>query len=338
MINTHSKLLELIGLITDEPILGLDTEFVRRNTYYPILCLIQLSTPTQQYAVDVLAIEDLSPLFDKLYDHNTTWIVHSASQDLEALHDLSQRLPKNLFDTQTACNLLGYAPQISYQALCKTLLNIDIDKTHTCFDWQKRPLPTEVLDYALNDVKHLFTLYHKLKQQLTDANKQAWLLEETQYLINQFTHSPPFDTQWQKLSGINKLPKQYYPQAQQLSAWRLQTAIKHNKPKKWIIDDLVILNLAQNKTQLFKQWQADFKQFAQKNPLADSLSLESKKLTPSEQKQYKSLRLKLEKIANKSRLSTQIISNKNTLIQLIKGNTNTRLHQGWRYTLLQDLL
>ena len=338
MITTQAQLKTLLDTIKDEPLLALDTEFIRRDTYYPILCLIQLATPKHQFIIDALTLSDLTLLFDKLYDRKTKWIVHASTQDIQALQQLSNQVPKLLFDTQIASDLLNNQAQISYQNLCGQLLNVEIDKTHTCFNWQIRPLPVVVIDYALNDVKYLFDLYHQLNTQLNRQKRLEWMQEEINHLLHKMSHPDLPQHQWKKLSGISKLTKEYYPKAQQLTAWREITAIIHNKPKQWILSDKTLYAIITGQNQLPKKWQTDFLKFKQKNPLSNQLKLMNSKLNASEQKYYKTLKTYINTVAKQYRINPQIMANKKTLIKLIKGQTDTLLHQGWRYQILKEYL
>ncbi|MBT5286949.1 MAG: ribonuclease D, partial [Candidatus Thioglobus sp.] len=159
MIQTPTQLRDFLHSIKDETELAIDTEFKRVNTYYPVLCLVQIATKKNTDCIDVLALDDLNPLFDKLYQDDCLWIVHSARQDIEALHYLSKQLPKQLFDTQIAASLVNYPAQISYQALTESLQNVHLEKAYTRLDWTIRPLPDEAIEYALDDVRYLLKNY-----------------------------------------------------------------------------------------------------------------------------------------------------------------------------------
>ena len=150
----------------NESILGIDTEFRRIDSYSPELCLVQIASKNHLECIDILSINNLEPLFDKLYDGKTLWVIHSARQDIEALYYLSNRIPSLLFDTQIGASFLNYPIQVSYQVITEKLQNIFLEKKFTRFDWRKRPLPNDVLKYALDDVKYLLPNYRILKKEL----------------------------------------------------------------------------------------------------------------------------------------------------------------------------
>ena len=171
MIKTKAQLVRYLKTINNTYRLAIDTEFKRINTYYPELCLVQIATTHSTECIDVLSIKDLEPLFEKIYHINPEWVVHSARQDIEAIYHLSKRIPSSLFDTQIAASLLNYPLQISYQALTEILQDIHLDKSFTRFDWTTRPLPANVVEYALDDVRYLLPNFEKLKHELTISKK-----------------------------------------------------------------------------------------------------------------------------------------------------------------------
>ena len=144
-------------------------------------------------------------LFVKLYDKKTKWIVHSARQDVEALFYLSSRIPSAIFDTQIAASFLNYPLQISYQSLTESLQNVRLEKKFTRFDWKKRPLPTDVLQYAIDDVRYLIPIFNQLSNELIKQNKLDWTEEECRFLLNKETYSPNLKQIIKKIKGISKL-------------------------------------------------------------------------------------------------------------------------------------
>ena len=117
MITSESQLNKYLQSIQNDSLLAIDTEFRRIDSYFPELCLIQIAAGNYLECIDVLAIKNLEPLFEKLYDSKTIWVIHSARQDIEALYYLSQRIPHTIFDTQIAASLLNYPLQVSYQGI-----------------------------------------------------------------------------------------------------------------------------------------------------------------------------------------------------------------------------
>ena len=151
--------------------LALDTEFIREKTYFPRLCLLQISDGETSACIDPLAVADLSPLLEVLFDTRITKVFHAAGQDLEIFYNEWQRLPLPLFDTQPAAALLGYGEQIGYAGLIQKTLDIDLPKDHSRTDWARRPLGKEQLRYALDDVIYLGQAYQKILRKLEQLGR-----------------------------------------------------------------------------------------------------------------------------------------------------------------------
>lgn len=143
--------------IAAEQLLGVDTEFMRETTFFPELCLLQLATPEKIFCADPLGVAetdtDLAAFWQTLA--NRRWVVHSARQDMEVLYLTAGLMPREIFDTQVAAALLGFAPQLGYAAMVAELFGVVLAKSHTRADWRRRPLPREFLEYAAEDVEHL---------------------------------------------------------------------------------------------------------------------------------------------------------------------------------------
>ena len=244
MIETDNQLSLYLDHIKDETLLAIDTEFRRVDSYFPELCLIQIATKDKLECIDVLSLDNLEPLFLKLYDKKTKWIVHSARQDIEALYSLSNRIPRAIFDTQIAASFLNYPLQISYQSLTESLEGVRLEKKFTRFDWKKRPLPADVLQYALDDVKYLMPIFNKLSKELIEHGKLEWVEEDCQFLLKKETYSPNLQQIIKKTKGISKISKKHTDMAINLIVWRESIAQKKNKPRKWIMSDEKIINYA----------------------------------------------------------------------------------------------
>ncbi|MDC0239580.1 ribonuclease D [Candidatus Thioglobus sp.] len=333
MIQTKPQLERHLKKINSESRLAIDTEFKRINTYYPQLCLVQIATTHSVECIDVLSINDLDPLFEKLYHNKTEWIVHSARQDIETLYHLSKQIPVKLFDTQIAASLLNYPLQISYQALTKILQYVQIDKSFTRFDWTTRPLPLNVIEYALNDVRYLLPNFEKLKHELTISKKIQWLDEETKFLLDQELYEPSIEQICYKTKGLSQLGKKFQDKAIKLIAWRENNAQQKNKPRKWIMSDQKLLDYACGKTKLSTRSQKLFDDFVKGSSEALTLSellVPQKPLTSLEKNKKNELKKIINSIAENYNLPPEVISTSKSLIRFIRGDLSAPLCSGWR--------
>ncbi|NGY05834.1 ribonuclease D [Solimonas terrae] len=227
------------------PWLTIDTEFVRIDTYYPKLCLIQIGDGEQAVCVDTLAFDDLDPLLDVLYAPNSIKVFHAAAQDLEILVRLRGSCPQPLFDTQIAATLLGIGDQIGYAGLIDKRLGITLDKSLSRTDWARRPLREAELAYAAADVSHLATIFVSLQDELAACGRLAWLAEDCARLADASAYvTQPADA-WQRLRGLARMDARAQTVAGALAAWRETEAQARNRPRKWIIEDDAIYRMAE---------------------------------------------------------------------------------------------
>jgi ribonuclease D len=275
----------------------------------------------------------LEPLFEKLYHNQTEWIVHSARQDIEALYHLSKRIPSSLFDTQIAASLVNYPLQISYQVLTEILQDVQLDKSFTRFDWTTRPLPVNVIEYALDDVRYLLPNFEKLKHELTLSKKIKWLDEETRFLLDQELYEPSIEQICYKTKGFSRLGKKFQGKAIKLVAWRENNAQQNNKPRKWIMSDEKLLDYACGKNMLSFRSQKLFDDFVKESSETFSLSeflTPQKPLTSSEKRKKNELQRIINSIAEAYNLSPEVISTSKSLIRFLRGDLSAPLCNGWR--------
>jgi ribonuclease D len=333
LIQTTSQLERYLKTINSDSRLAIDTEFKRINTYYPELCLVQIATNHSAECIDVLSINDLEPLFEKLYHNKTEWIVHSARQDIEALYHLSKRIPSSLFDTQIAASLVNYPLQISYQVLTEILQDVQLDKSFTRFDWTTRPLPVNVIEYALDDVRYLLPNFEKLKHELTLSKKIKWLDEETRFLLDQELYEPSIEQICYKTKGFSRLGKKFQGKAIKLVAWRENNAQQNNKPRKWIMSDEKLLDYACGKSKLSTRSKKLFDGFVKESSETLSLSellTPQKPLTSSEKNKKNELQRLINNIAEAYNLRPEVISTSKSLIRFMRGDLSAPLCNGWR--------
>ncbi len=338
MIKNNEQLEKYLNDINEESILGIDTEFRRIDSYSPELCLVQIASKSHLECIDVLSISNLEPLFNKLYDGKTLWVIHSARQDIEALYYLSGRTPSHLFDTQIGASFLNYPIQVSYQAITEKLQNIFLEKKFTRFDWRKRPLPNDVLKYALDDVKYLLPNYRILKKELINQGKLSWAEEEVQFLLNKDTYEPNYRQILKKTKGINKISQKNQENAFKLIHWRESIAQQKNKPRKWIMSDESLIDYANGQRKLSDSKNKLFENFIRKSKLIagpeDSL-VGKKPLSESETLLKNQLKDKINLLSTKYAIPSELICSSKNLVKLIKGDNTLSIQSGWRSELFK---
>jgi ribonuclease D len=163
LITSSADLKALVDRLSKQPFIAVDTEFMRENSYWPDLCLVQVASPDEAAAIDPKADLDLKPLLDLFVaNEDVLKVFHAGGQDLEIIHNLTGKAPSPLFDTQIAAMALGHGEQIGYSNLIESLLGHSLDKGARFTDWGRRPLDKRQIDYAIADVTHLATVFPRM--------------------------------------------------------------------------------------------------------------------------------------------------------------------------------
>ena len=246
MIDSADALTAFTARAGGAPAVALDTEFMREKTYRAELCLLQLAIGADPVCIDPLALASdqggLTPLVPLLTSPGTVKVMHAARQDLEVLLP-AVGLVQPVFDTQIAAALAGHPAQVGYAELTRRLLGVELPKAHTRTDWSRRPLSPEQQEYALDDVRHLTALRDSLLETLAAKGRTAWLEEELAGLANADALRVDPEEAWRKIKGLPGLDPGRHHLAQSVAAWRERRAIERNRPRGWILDDLVLREL-----------------------------------------------------------------------------------------------
>lgn len=234
----------LIARVRTAPAVGLDTEFMRERTYFARLCLIQLATDDVAAIIDPLSIHDLSPLCELLCDRSVVKILHSGSQDLEIFYRLCGAGIAPVFDTQVAATLAGFPQQVGYGALVHELLGVRLDKGDSYTDWGRRPLTATQSEYALNDVRYLPEVHRRLSERLEATGRMAWLSADFARLEDPETYRVVPEDQWRRVKRVSSLNRRQMAVAREVAAWREREAIRRDVPKRWVVGDESIIEIA----------------------------------------------------------------------------------------------
>jgi ribonuclease D len=242
-VDSPQQLLDLCARLRDSAWLALDTEFMREKTYYAQFCLLQVANKDLIACVDPIGL-DLAPLLELIYNPAIVKVMHAGRQDLELFYDLRQTLPRPVFDTQLAATVLGQGEQIGYAALVQDILGVQLSKLHTRTDWSQRPLDPEQLHYAADDVRYLGAIYLAQQRALQDKGRQSWLQDDFAELTDEknYVNSPL--NAWQRVRQTSVLKGVQLAVLRALTAWREERAKAVNRPRKWIVSDEVLVDLA----------------------------------------------------------------------------------------------
>ncbi|AGG89506.1 MULTISPECIES: ribonuclease D [Rhodanobacter] len=244
-INRPDALQAWLAAIPADAAVGLDTEFMRRNTFYPQLALLQLGWNGRHALIDPLAFDIGAALQPLLGADGAMTIMHSAGEDLETLAPLLPEGPGRLFDTQIAAAFAGMGLGLSYRALVAELTGVDLDKGETRSDWLQRPLTESQRAYATLDVVYLKTLHERLAERLQRRDRSAWHAEDCARLKQRASRRDGDPQPQRALRGAADWPVAQQALLRRLLLWRERSARRLDVPRPWLLDDALALNLAQ---------------------------------------------------------------------------------------------
>ena len=244
VITSTSDLHALCETLAASDYVTVDTEFLREQTFWPQLCLIQLAGPGAEAVVDPLADGlDLAPFYKLMADQRVVKVFHAARQDIEIVFVKTGVVPTPVFDTQVAAMVCGFGESISYVNLVKRICGADIDKSSRFTDWSRRPLSDKQLIYALGDVTHLRDVYAALKKDLDATDRSHWLAEEMGTLTNPETYDTDPEKAWQRLK-LRVKSKKSLAVLVELAAWRERMAQAQDVPRGRILRDDALYDIA----------------------------------------------------------------------------------------------
>lgn len=354
LIDTTEKLSQFCDVLSKQNFITVDSEFIREHTYYPKLCLLQIGYDGDAAIVDPLAKDmDLSPFFAILDNQNIVKVFHAGRQDIEIFYNLTGKIPNNVFDTQIAAMVCGFADNIGYGNLVQSITGVELDKSCRLTDWSIRPLDENQLVYALHDVTYLVDCYKFLHDKMEKNGRLDWIKEETACLCNKNCYCIKSDEAWMRVK--HNIHSQHFLSAlKYLAEWREERAKKYNTPRSGILKDDVLLNIASSfpktiedlkqvrnlKSEIIKgKLGAEIMetlQFARQHPISTELCRQDRKKDVSvpnhEQSLFEMLRMLLKIKSQEHGVSARLIATDADLRFIILNQPqNTPAMQGWRF-------
>lgn len=335
-------------------VIAVDTEFIREKTYWPQLCLIQVSDGERDYCIDPLAPGmDLSPFLEVLACPDVLKLFHAARQDIEIFFHINHKIPFPVFDTQVAGMVIGLGDSVSYQSIVNIFLHAQITKEMRFSDWSKRPLSEAQIKYALNDVHYLIPAYEKIRAVLEKKNRASWMKDEMQILLNPETYDPDLMQLWRKIKINTKKPL-VLKTLQVLTAWREMDAQRADKPRRSMLKDDALIELAMARPTSMEALKSlrgmssgHFPKNARGQEIVDLIKNVS--LTPKEEKEFlllteqkkkkvchgcvEALRLLLESVSETEQVAPKIICHAEDLEKIAAEGKNADVPamKGWRF-------
>ena len=242
VITDSVSLVRLCDKLSKAPFMCIYTELLRAKTYWPKLCLIQVSGPNgEAFARGPLHKGiDLSSLFSLMVNSKVVKVLHAARKDIEIFLHVIGQLPNPIFETQIAAMVCGFGESASYENLARKIANARIDKSSRFSDWAGRPLEERQLKYALSDVIHLPQIYLTLTKRLAETGRESWISDEMAALAKQDTYITEPHTAWKKIKPRGANPRTLAI-VRELAAVREEWAKLYDVPRQHVIRDQSIL-------------------------------------------------------------------------------------------------
>jgi ribonuclease D len=250
LITTTDALADLCNRLAKADFITVDTEFMRENTFWPELCLVQIADTEEAAAIDPLAPGiDLAPLLSLLVDNEDVLkVFHAGGQDVEIIYNLSGKTPHPIFDTQIAMMAISQSEQIGYSNLVESWLGFSVDKGARFTDWSRRPLSERQIEYAIGDVTHLAKIFPRMLKRLIKTGRGAWLDIEMEKLADPNNYRSDPQTVWQKIRAPSRNPA-VLGRLKAIAAWRETEAMDKNIPRGRIMRDETLADVASHPPQ-----------------------------------------------------------------------------------------
>lgn len=252
LIESLRELKDAIKNIETEKRIGFDLEADSMYHFSEKVCLLQVASKNTAFVIDTVKFRDLSLLKPLFLHKDIVKVFHGADYDVRSLfRDFGIEI-KNLFDTELASRFLGIR-ETGLEAVLSARFNVKLEKKYQKKDWSERPLSADMLNYALNDVRHLISLSEILEKELNDTGRLSWVKEECEILC---TVRPPEDNGdplFLKFKGAGKLKPETLAVLEALLCFRKKEAQKKDRPLFKIMGSASILKLAETRPDSLKK-------------------------------------------------------------------------------------
>jgi ribonuclease D len=116
---------------------------------------------------------------------------------------------------------------------------VDLPKEETQSDWLQRPLTASQAEYAAQDVSYLYPIGVQLLERAESMGRKDWILEEGARMTP--GGKPPLS----KFKTAYRLPPKQQAVLAAVVNWREAEARQLDRPRSWILNDKLLMALAQ---------------------------------------------------------------------------------------------
>ncbi len=273
-IDRPDQLPEVAAAMAKAPWIAIDTEANSMFVYRERVCLVQLNLAGEIWVIDTLALltiegwpglvpmpvgsgapprsTALDPLAAGFARTDRTLWIHGGEYDAVLLRRDFGLTLGGLWDTQQAGQFLGFE-KTNYGALVERVCQIVLPKGHAQYDWATRPLASDALAYAIDDVVHL----PRVGEELRAAIITAELVEEhaiASTAVAATSTEGVFDPAgfW-RIKGVREVPRDHLSVMAHLYLWRDGVGRALDKPPGRVVNNEQLLALARQVPLSFQQ-------------------------------------------------------------------------------------
>jgi ribonuclease D len=222
---------------------ALDTEGASFHRFLDRIYLLQLSTRDRNAIIDPLPIGSPARLGELLQSKEIEVVFHDADYDLRLLHQDYGWHVTNIFDTRVAAQLLGIK-SFGLAALLEQFFDVKLDKKHQRADWSMRPLPADMLDYAVQDTRYLLQLRDHMKGELQTRGRWHWAQEEFARLEGTRWETEEEMEGFLRLKGARDLTRRELAVLREVANWRDGVAEQLDRATFRVMGNEVLFELA----------------------------------------------------------------------------------------------
>ncbi|MFV0446331.1 MAG: ribonuclease D [Planctomycetaceae bacterium] len=243
MITQADEFNSLCDRLAQAEAIAFDTEFLSEASYRPQLCLLQFATVDEVVAVDPLAVHDLSRWWELMADPDLLVIIHGGREEIRFCLREGNCTPQNLVDVQIAEGLLSRGYPLGYSQLVQRVTGRSVHGKHTRSDWSRRPLSSDQVRYALEDVEHLPEVWKRQLKNLQKQGRGDWARAECERFVANLADEPRRGD-WRRINGSQRLSRREMAILERLHDWRDREAEARDRPPRFIFRDDLLIEIA----------------------------------------------------------------------------------------------
>jgi len=238
---------DCLAALREQPTLAVDTESNSLYAYHEQVCLIQISTPDQDFVIDPLALSNLDGLGELMADPKVEKIFHAAEYDLLSMKRDFGYTFSHLFDTMLAARILGWQ-KVGLAAILMQEFGLQVNKRYQRANWGRRPLSPDQIAYARQDTHYLIAIRGKLQRELEKAGRLKEAQDSFAQIATVVPTPHPFNPNdfWHLLNGRYQFVPQQHAVLRELYIFREREAQRRNLPPFKILSNRTLVELAED--------------------------------------------------------------------------------------------